>query len=57
MNRDKVIETIKGLPNEFELEVLIERLVLVEKIEQGLKQIDDGKSIVHDQVKEIVKKW
>lgn len=36
MKRDKAIDTIKELPKEFELEALIERLVFVEKVEQGL---------------------
>lgn len=43
MKRDKVIETVKELPQEFELDDLIERLVLVEKVEKGLRQIDQGK--------------
>ena len=57
MKRDKVLETIKEFPQEFELEELIDRLVFVEKIEKGLQQIEKGKTIPHDQVKEITKKW
>jgi len=36
MKRDKALDTIKELPKEFELEELLEKLVFVEKIEQGL---------------------
>lgn len=57
MKRDKAIETIKELPNEFDLDDLIERLVFVEKVEKGLKQLDEGKTITHDEVKKITKKW
>lgn len=57
MKRDKVIESIKELPQEFELETLIERLIFIEKVEQGLKQIDEGKTISHERVVEIAKKW
>lgn len=57
MKRDKVIESIKELPQEFELETLIERLIFIEKVEQGLKQIDEGKTISHERVEEIAKKW
>lgn len=32
MKRDKVIESIKELPQEFELETLIERLILLKKL-------------------------
>lgn len=57
MKRDKVIATVKELPQEFELDDLIERLVLVEKVEKGLRQIDQGKTISHEQVKEMTRKW
>lgn len=32
MKRDKVIESIKELPQEFELETLIERLIFIDKL-------------------------
>lgn len=57
MKKEKVIETVNGFPQEFDLEELIEKLILVEKIEKGLKQVDEGKIVPHEQVKEIVKKW
>jgi predicted transcriptional regulator len=57
MKRDKVLETVKEFPQEFDLEDLIERLIFVEKVEKGLQQIQEGKTVPHEQVKEIVKKW
>ncbi len=57
MKRDKAIETIKELPPEFDLDDLIERLIFVDKVEKGLKQLDEGKTVPHDEVKKITKKW
>ena len=57
MKRDKAIETVKELPNEFDLEELMEKLVFVEKVEKGLKQLDEGKTVSHETVKELTKKW
>jgi hypothetical protein len=57
MNKDKAIDALKGFPQEFELEELIEKLILVEKVEKGLQQISENKTITHEKVKEIVKKW
>jgi hypothetical protein len=57
MKRDKAIETINELPQEFDLDELFERLIFAEKIEKGLKQLDDGKTVTHEKVKEITKKW
>ena len=57
MKRDKAIETVKELPSEFDLEELMEKLVFVEKVEKGLKQLNEGKTVSHETVKEIAKKW
>ena len=57
MKREKAIDTVKDLPKEFELEDLIERLVVIEKVEKGLDQLKKGKTIPHDKVKELSKKW
>ena len=57
MKRDKAIDTVRELPKEFELEALIERLVFVEKVEQGLAQLKKAKTVPHEKVKEITKKW
>jgi len=57
MKRDKAIEAIKELPQEFDLDELIERLIFVEKVEKGLAQLDKGKTLPHDKVNELTKKW
>ena len=57
MNKDKAIDALKGFPQEFELEELIEKLILVEKVEKGLQQISENKTKKKKKVKEIVKKW
>lgn len=57
MKKEKAIETIKEFPAEFDLDELIEKLIFVDKVDKGLKQIEDGKVIGHHEVKEIVKKW
>lgn len=39
MKRERALEIINEFPQEFKLEELIERLVFVDKVEQGLQQI------------------
>ena len=57
MKREKALETIKEFPQEFDLEELIEKLVFAEKVEKGLQQLEAGKTVSHEQVKEMTKKW
>ena len=57
MKREKAIDTINDLPQEFELEELLEKLIFVEKVESGLIQLETGQVVSHERFKEIVKKW
>jgi len=57
MKKQKVLDAVNELPQEFDLEVLIERLILIEKVEKGLVQLDKGQAKDHDEVKQIVKLW
>ncbi|XOV94252.1 MAG: hypothetical protein ACFHWX_06010 [Bacteroidota bacterium] len=52
MNKNKVIETLEHLPNEFTTEELIDRLLFVEKLEKGLKDVEEGRTISFDTAKE-----
>lgn len=57
MKKNKVIDTVKDLPEEFELDELLEKLIFIEKVDLGLAQVEEGKVIAHEKVKEIVKQW
>jgi hypothetical protein len=43
------------LPQEFELEELLEKLVFAQKVEDGLTQLKEGKTVPHEKVKETTK--
>ena len=57
MKRDKAIKAISELPSEFNLDELIDRLIFIEKVEKGMDQIKEGKTKIHQEVKELAKKW
>jgi hypothetical protein len=57
MNKEKVLATINDMPQDFDLEILMEKLVFIEKVEKGLEQINSGNTITHEQVKQRVKEW
>ncbi len=57
MTKQVAIATINDLPQEFELDELIERLIFIDKVERGLVQLDQGQTKSHNSVKEFVKKW
>jgi hypothetical protein len=45
MNKNRVIETLESLPDEFETEALIEKLLFIEKVEKGMNDASEGKTI------------
>jgi hypothetical protein len=57
MNRDKATYTAKELPQEFELENRLKNCFFAQKVQDGLKQLNEGKTVPYEKVKETVKKW
>ena len=58
MKKQTVLNTVNEFPKEFNLEELLERLVFIEKVENGIAQAKEGKVISHDKVVErFKKKW
>lgn len=58
MNKSKVIETLDELPSEFSTEELIDRLIFIDKVEQGLKDVEEGNIISLEEVKNrVAEKW
>ncbi len=52
-----VNDQIKEMPDEFTLDELIERLLIVEKINQGLTELEQGKIITEDELDQRMTKW
>lgn len=55
--KEKVLETIRSLPDEFSLDELVDRLILLEKINTGLQEVGEGKIVSQEEAKERMKKW
>jgi hypothetical protein len=57
MKKEYVIEAMKELPQDFELDKLLEKLVFMEKVEKGLLQLEQGNTIPHEKVEDMIKQW
>jgi predicted transcriptional regulator len=57
LTKEKVLETVQSLPAEFSLDELVEHLIVLEKIERGLQQVEAGETKTMDEAKEAMKKW
>ena len=57
MTKDKVLEAIKDMPQDFELERLIEKLIVIEKLDSAIKQVEEGNVVYHADVIKKVEEW
>lgn len=53
----KVEKQINDLPDEFSLDDLVEKLILIEKIEKGLDQSNKGDVISEDELEKETERW
>jgi predicted transcriptional regulator len=57
MRKTTVIESISKLPDEFSIDEIIERLIIIEKIEKGRQDVRDGRVNTEEQAKAKLSKW
>ena len=57
LTKEKVKKTIDRLPDRFTVDQVVEELVVLDKIEKGLKEVEEGKVYSTQQVKDQLKKW
>lgn len=55
--KDKVLEVLTDLPDTFSIDDLVERLIVLDKIEKGLQEVKEGKVVDHKEVKEKLGRW
>ena len=57
LTKDKVRKTVDRLPEKFTVDQIVEELVILNRIEEGLKDIEEGRVFTTDQVKKELKTW
>lgn len=57
LTKDKVIELIRGLPDDITVDDIMEELYFKSQIDEGLAQLDRGEGIPHQDVEKRMSKW
>ena len=55
--KEKVINTISKLPETFSLDELVERMIILNKIEKGLKDSEEDNVISEEELDKRMKEW
>ncbi len=53
----KVQKQIENLPDEFSLDLLVEKLILLQKIEKGIEQSDNNDVISEEELDKEIEEW
>ncbi|GAB2553922.1 hypothetical protein [Spirosoma areae] len=57
MTKAIIQEALSELPDEFSLDDLMERLILLQSFEQGRQQYHEGRVFTHEEVGRKLEKW
>ena len=57
LSKEILKKTIENLPSRFSIDELIERLIFIEKVEEGIAQADTGEVVSNEEVMEMIAKW
>lgn len=57
ITKDKVIELVEHMPDIFSVDDLVERVLILEKIEKAQKEIENGEGMDWEDFKKEMDKW
>ncbi len=57
LTKEKIIKSIENMPDKFSIEEVSERIVLLQKIEIGLEQSDNGETYSTEEARKNLEKW
>ena len=57
LTKSSVLKTIKKLPDNFNLDELIDKLIFIDKVEKGLDQSLQNQVVAETQAKKKLAKW
>lgn len=57
INKKQLLESINDLPNKFSAEEIIDKIILLQKIDLGLEQSKAGKILSDGDARKKLKKW
>lgn len=57
MTKTKVLEAISNMPDEFQLDEIIEKIIFIYKIEKGLLQSKTNQVLSSNEAKKRMEKW
>jgi hypothetical protein len=55
--KKQIIEAVENMPNESSTEDLIERIIFIQKIEQGITDVQQNNVVNEDKIDYLIDEW
>jgi hypothetical protein len=57
LTKNTVKKSIESLPDSFTIDELIDQLIFIEKIEEGIQQSEKEKIVSNEDIRNLIDKW
>jgi hypothetical protein len=57
LTKDRIHTTLEQMPDSFSIDELIDQLIFIERIEDGIQQSEEGKVVSNEDVQLMINKW
>jgi hypothetical protein len=57
LTKEKIKKSIDSLPDDLTIDQVIDRIIMLDKIEQGLKDVEEGNVYTSEAAKTRLSKW
>ena len=55
--KEQVVEMVERLPDDFTIDDILDEIYFKSQVDAGLKELDEGKVISHEEVERRLSKW
>jgi len=57
MQKERILEVVEALPENVDVDALIERLYLMRRLEEAEEELANGRVLEHEEVERRMEKW
>jgi len=57
ITKERLLQTLEDMPEKISVEELIDRILLIQKIENGIEDAESGRTYTTEEAKEKLGKW
>lgn len=57
IEKSSILKVLESMPERVSIDELMDKLILVEKVDRGLEQIRRGETLTHEEVKSRFSRW